>query len=223
MKTVKKKPEDMLRDLLDSGRYQTQERLPPERVLADQFKIPRSALRRALEQMETEGRVWRHVGKGTFVGPRPERHQTVLSSVTALTNPTEIMEARLTLEPKLAALAALRISVNDIENLFIYLERSREVVGTSEYEQWDSMLHSTIAKAAGNALLFSLFEMVNNARNDALWGRLKEASLTSDRRRYYSKQHEELLHALKDRNAALAEELMRHHIETVKGHLLEIR
>jgi DNA-binding FadR family transcriptional regulator len=223
MKTAKKKPEDMLRDLLDSGRYQTQERLPPERVLADQFKIPRSALRRALEQMEIEGRVWRHVGKGTFVGPRPERHQTVLSSVTALTNPTEIMEARLTLEPKLASLAALRITVNDIENLFTYLERMHEVVATSEYEQWDSMLHSTIAKAAGNGLLFSLFEMVNNARNGALWGRLKEASLTADRRRYYNKQHEEILHALRDRNASLTEKLMWQHIETVRGHLLETK
>jgi GntR family uxuAB operon transcriptional repressor len=130
------------------------------------------------------------------------------------------MEARLTLEPKLASMAALRITVNDLDNLFTYSERSREVVATAEYEQWDSMLHSTIAKAASNGLLFSLFEMVNNARNDALWGRLKEASLTPERRKFYSQQHEELLKALKDRDANQAEELMRVHIDTVKGHLL---
>ena len=220
MKKMQKEAMDKLRELLDSGRYQTQEKLPPEKILIERFKVPRSALRKAMQHMEAEGRIWRHVGKGTFMGPRPQSHQTVLSSVTALTNPAEIMEARLTLEPRLAGLAALRITPNDIEKLAEYLERSRKLLDTAEYEHWDSRLHSTIAKASGNSLLFSLFEMVNSVRSNDVWGRLKEASLTPDRRKSYSHQHEKILEALKDRNSCLSESLMREHVETVKSHLL---
>ena len=40
-------------------------------ALAAQIGIGRRALRRALEVLEAEGRIWRHQGKGTFLGPRP--------------------------------------------------------------------------------------------------------------------------------------------------------
>ena len=41
------------------------ERLPPERVLCADLGLNRAELRRALEVLEGENRIWRHVGKGT--------------------------------------------------------------------------------------------------------------------------------------------------------------
>ena len=170
--------------------------------------------------MEEEGRIWRHVGRGTFVGPRPEAGQTVLSSVTAVTNPAEVMESRLALEPKLASLAALRASPNDLAQMETYIVQSRKVMDTTEYENWDGMIHLTIARAANNSLLLALFNMVNNARQSHIWGRLKEASLNTERRKLYSDQHQEILETLKDRDSAAAEKKMRVHIEDVNRHLL---
>ena len=46
-------------------------RLPPERELSDALGVSRTELRKALTALETEGQLWRHVGKGTFIGSRP--------------------------------------------------------------------------------------------------------------------------------------------------------
>jgi DNA-binding FadR family transcriptional regulator len=211
-----------IKDLFDIDRLQPQDRLPPERILAERLNLSRSAVRKALAVLEEEGRIWRHVGRGTFVGPRPNDEQAVLTAVTAETNPAEIMEARLVLEPKLAALAALKATIKDLDQMDTYLKRSVEAVNIADFEHWDSQLHSAVAKASDNSLLYSLFQMVNNTRQDALWGRLKEASLTPERRTRYCRQHEEIVTALKNRDATGAEEAMRTHIETVLGHLLSI-
>jgi DNA-binding FadR family transcriptional regulator len=211
-----------IKNLFEIDRLQPQDRLPPERILAERLNLSRSAVRKALAVLEAEGRIWRHVGRGTFVGPKPNDDQTVLKTVTAETNPAEIMEARLVLEPRLAALAALKATIKDLEQMDIYLKRSVEAAAIPEFEHWDSLLHSAVAKASGNSMLYSLFQVVNNTRQDALWGRLKEASLTPERRQHYCRQHEEIVTALKNRDATDAEEAMRIHIETVLGHLLSI-
>ena len=42
-------------------------RIPPERVLAEELRVSRADLRKALLVLETEGRLDRQVGRGTFV------------------------------------------------------------------------------------------------------------------------------------------------------------
>src|SRR3954447_17059046 len=96
---------ERLRTLLEEGSFDREPRLPPERVLAAQIGIGRRALRRALEVLEAEGRIWRHQGKGTFLGPRPPQIHTNLEELSERTHPLEVMDVRLEIEPALARLA----------------------------------------------------------------------------------------------------------------------
>jgi len=57
---------DHLRELIDRD-LRAHERLPTERDLAKQFDVSRMTVRRALEQLVSEGRVYRVQGAGTFV------------------------------------------------------------------------------------------------------------------------------------------------------------
>jgi GntR family transcriptional regulator len=57
---------DHLLQLIDRD-LRAHERLPTERDLASQFEVSRMTVRRALEQLESEGRVYRIQGAGTFV------------------------------------------------------------------------------------------------------------------------------------------------------------
>ena len=65
-----------LAEYLSSDRYPLHSRLPPERQLCELLQVSRTALRNGLEELEREGRIWRHVGKGTFVGGRPQSVQS---------------------------------------------------------------------------------------------------------------------------------------------------
>jgi DNA-binding FadR family transcriptional regulator len=216
-------PLKRLRDLVESDRFASHKRLPPERKLADELGVSRAVLRRALSILEEEGKIWRHVGRGTFIGSPAEASPEEVSRVSAATNPAEIMEARMILEPKLASLAALRATKNELAQMELYLKKSEEAIDTASFEKWDEILHWSIAQATDNSLLTSLFRVIQNIRESNIWGSLKEASLTNARRKIYCQQHCELVEALKDRNAVKVEGLMREHLEMVRKHLMEIQ
>ena len=129
------------------------------------------------------------MGRGTFIGSSPAAGAEDLSRVSAATNPAEIMEARLILEPKLASLAALRATKNELAAMEACLKKSKEAGDTAEFEKWDELLHGSIAKATDNSLLISLFTVIQQMRQSDIWGRLKVASVTSERRKSYWTQH----------------------------------
>lgn len=209
-----------LRKLLEGGRYPVNSRLPPERRLAVELGLSRSALREGLALLEAEGRIWRHVGRGTFVGGRPARRPGELSLVSGLTNPAEVMEVRLLLEPRIAAMAALRATAADLAHMEHCLRKSEAARDAQAYELWDGRLHRAVAEAAHNGLLLALFDAMNAVRGETAWGRLREAVFTPARQRAYCAQHRAFVAAIAERDLPKAEVLMRRHIETVRRNLV---
>ncbi|MCB2144617.1 MAG: winged helix-turn-helix transcriptional regulator, partial [Rhodobacteraceae bacterium] len=53
-----------LREFIAEGGFEPGVRLPPERELCETLGMTRNTLRRALDALEREGALWRHVGKG---------------------------------------------------------------------------------------------------------------------------------------------------------------
>lgn len=209
-----------LRELLQGGSYPEGSRLPPERELSVRLGMSRAKLRKGLAVLEAENRVWRHVGQGTFVGPRPPRPQEDRLTLAETTHPGEIMEARMILEPKMAAIAALRATPGNLEQVRQALDNAETATDPASFEMWDGALHQSIASSTGNSLIISFFEAISSLREDKLWGRLKEASFSRSRHRSYCRQHRELADAIIDRDAAAAERLMRVHLEAVQKNLL---
>ena len=59
--------EEILRQEILSGSRREGDKLPTENELVEQYKVSRSTVRRAVEELCKEGLVVRHPGKGTFV------------------------------------------------------------------------------------------------------------------------------------------------------------
>lgn len=68
-------------DLLDTGKYRPGDQFPTELELAERYEVARITVRRAISDMEREGRLTRLAGKGTFVAkPKIDRYLVDISS-----------------------------------------------------------------------------------------------------------------------------------------------
>ena len=193
------------------------DQIPTERALARQFSASRDIVRRALVELERKGLIERQVGRGSFVRsvPAPERGPSLPSyllggrgqadlELLKQAGPREVMELRVTLEPVVAELAVQRASSSEIDAIEHCLTRSLAAGPLNEFEHWDDMLHLSIAKASKNVLFVRIYEIVGDLRRQVEWGLLKERTLTPAQRQLHTREHEEIVQALKQRDAKTA-------------------
>ena len=211
---------DRVRALLDEGvrrgELSVGARLPTERSLAESLGAPRTAVRSALASLEREGRISRHVGRGTFLAE---------SAVADLadpvqTSPAEIMTTRLLVEPEIAALAARHATQADLDHVRHCLTRGNAATTYEDFEAWDAAFHRAIAAGARNGLLLRLFDTMNAARDLPVWGSIKRRSSTPQRRRGYEDGHQLVVDALAERDPDAARDRMRDHLLEVRTNLL---
>lgn len=210
---------DFLRNNIHNGQYQLGEQLPSERILCEKLGVSRSGLRKILSHLEAEGLVWRHVGKGTFVGPRPALGTDTFVTVTRKTNPLEIMEARLMLEPKIAAAAAQRASFQEIERLALCAKRNDEANDLATNEKWDVLFHETLVIASRNSLIISLYAGISRMRLSDDWCLKKQEWITPENWISFNKEHAAVVQAVRERHESRAEEAMYNHLISVKEHI----
>jgi DNA-binding FadR family transcriptional regulator len=222
-------------------------RMPPERSLASELGVGRRSLRRALEVLEREGRISRHQGRGTFInganglsgdvgkesGPALVRAVGAVRAVSDLrsnpafanildhTNPLEVIEVRLAIEPVMARLAAFRASQAEIDKLVSIAGETRVAPDSARYEEADVRFHRTIAEIARNALFLAVFETLHASQRDAAWRRLGENARCFKRQAVYADFHQEISAAIAARQGEKAESLMQRHLSDVQRYIYE--
>src|SRR5689334_14754432 len=198
-------------------------RLPPERDLAGTLGVTRAALRKALATLESENQIWRHVGKGTFIGSRPIETMADVAAITRRTNPAEVMRTRLVLEPEVARMAALNATSAHIAEMHLCMQRTRAAQTWRQYEAWDNRLHRVIAEATQNSLLLALLDTLNAVRRAVVWGRLRVDKVKPSANHHSFDDHEAIVAAIEDRDLDRAAAAMRAHLENVERNLLRAR
>ena len=223
MKTAEFDPVKALTEMIEGETVSAETRLPPERELAEKFNLSRNELRKALAVLESQNKIWRHVGKGTFIGPKPTLEDGIaLPDVSNVTNPSEIMETRLVLEPKIVAIASYRANPNDLQQIAHCLKQSDQSETYELFEKWDEKFHMAIAKSSHNNLLVSLYITVNKLRSDRIWGQLKIAAMNRKRLQEYKRHHQDLMRAIANRDPAKAEKVTITHLESIQKNLLHV-
>lgn len=200
------------------ARERGETRLPPERDFAEQIGLTRSQLRSVLRRLAEEGSIWREVGSGTYFGSKPLVGSGASRSndLAELTNPREVMEARLVLEPVLAKLAATRARRENMDELELCMERMRNSQHQSDWAFWDRRLHHAIGRAADSMLLLALLEAVQMNMNRGIWGELNDRLHKNRSTTISMADHEAVVENIRNRNPEGAFRAMEKHLLRVQ-------
>jgi GntR family transcriptional regulator, uxu operon transcriptional repressor len=228
----------------DGGREGT--RLPTERQLALDLGVSRSAIRHAMALLQAEGHVSREVGRGTFLravpdasaggpvdgpaapgapgapgapdAPAPEAPAEAAGADDYA--PADVMTVRRLFEPTAMSLVVAWATARDLDEMDRCLRGGERAADHDEFEVWDAALHRSIIAATRSPLLIRLYAEVERARHGRVWGDLKRRSANAARRDEYRQDHEEIVTALRLRDADRATAAMRNHLARVSRHLL---
>jgi len=208
-----------LRAWMSRNDLEDEMKLPSERVLCDELGVTRGDLRKALAVLEREGVIWRHVGKGTFIGAKPLDQMLSLSRIEHETNPGEVMRARLLIEPILAREAARNATRQDVADIETLMHQARAAETWRQYEALDTAFHRAIARAGDNSLMLAIYDTLNTVRRSVVWGRLRVVPDRPPTDHHSFAEHEAIVAAIKTRDITAAGAAMFTHIQTVASQL----
>jgi DNA-binding FadR family transcriptional regulator len=208
-----------IKQFVEAQGFNHNDRLPAERDLSLRFGVTRGELRKALAVLEADGLIWRHVGRCTFIGARPVLNLADAAYLGELASPAQVIAARLAIEPELARLAALYGTRSDFEEIRSCSQRCRAATDWRSYEAWDNNLHYAVAKATHNKLLLYLFDILNVVRRSTVWGQLRSTKLPPRDHTSFA-EHDAIFAAIAARDAALAAQRMREHLNSVRERVL---
>jgi DNA-binding FadR family transcriptional regulator len=207
-----------LEEAILSGELAPGDYLPSERDLSVRMGVSRSVLREALGRLASVGLVRSVYGSGTVVEPLSSRPLT--AGYRRLLRGAELRledlaAVRLPLETTIAALAAVKRTVEDLAAL----RAAQKILGSARrsleaHVKADLEFHAALARATRNPLfqvvLAPIQEMLIESRRRTLG---KYGSEIAHR------HHARILQAVEAGDARAAEQAMREHIEANFQHL----
>lgn len=138
------------------AKLQVNDRLPPERELAQALGVSRPVLREALAHLEALGVIEPRPGSGTFLRSplSPNDQHVVMRVEVERQSLMELLEMRRALESEAAALAARRATddeIAELQRLVDGLEDEFERKGDNP--ESDKAFHVALIRIAGNRIL----------------------------------------------------------------------
>ncbi len=195
------------------------DRLPPERALAADLAVSRTAVREALKVLEAMGVVRSGVGSGpaagTVVVAEPGAALSAalrLHLATDHLTASDVVETRVLLETWAAGHAVPNSpELDQAEGLIERMEASGAAV--DHFLVLDSAFHVALTRAAGNPLISAMMAALRESIEGytrSLTAKLPDWAATSARLR---REHRAILAAIRTGDGAGAAALLRRHIE----------
>jgi len=205
---------DALSKSIAGYKYAVGDRLPSERELSAKFNVSRPIVREAIFALEADGLVEVRNGSGVYVKSKKLGANATRRGDVGM---FELLEARRAVEGEAAALAATRITDEEIEELrrLVTEMRKKNASDIEESEDADMRFHLLIATATRNPAILQTIE--------SFW----QARRFSPQTQYFLKkvrilgvapnilEHSEILTALEQRDPVAARTAVREHLTAV--------
>jgi DNA-binding FadR family transcriptional regulator len=124
----------------------------------------------------------------------------------------EILEARSSIEPIVARLAALRAEAHELSMISRYFLLARKSSSWSDWEHWDQLFHRAVADASGDGILISTVDQLLRIKMHPRWSVTKSATFDAALVKRYCDEHAGVVSAITNRDPNGAEAAMRRHM-----------
>jgi GntR family transcriptional repressor for pyruvate dehydrogenase complex len=200
-----------------NGKLKPGDQLPAERELAQQLGVSRTAVREAVKALREKGLVEAYSGRGTFVtdGTTQAARQSfdLMVKIGQQEGAPHLAELRLILEPGIAALAAVRVTEDDLAAMceaVAVMDRAQD--DPAAYIEADLDFHLALAETVANPLILSLIDSIVGLLREQ---RIKIFNVEGGPQRGQV-HHKRILEAVERRDAEMARSAMRAHLEQVR-------
>jgi GntR family transcriptional repressor for pyruvate dehydrogenase complex len=202
---------DIVRDVAD---LKPGSRLRGEAAMLEKYNVSRGSLREALRILEAQGLISMKPGPGggpVLVGPNAESLARMQSLHFHLMGArySDLLSARVSLEPQLVRMAAEREDRDVLEVLKHFLSETEE---DSDYLDKSKGFHRLVCSLSGNQVL----DMLAQSLQHIVHYRVRGAIFSGDVRRHTLTEHADIARAVLDGNGPKAELLMRDHMRRLK-------
>ncbi|MEV4016140.1 FadR/GntR family transcriptional regulator [Nonomuraea angiospora] len=214
-----------IRELIRTGALPPGSKLPPEPDLAAQLGLSRNLAREAVKALAVARVLEIRRGDGTYVTSlQPSLLFEGLGGAVELLQGDsaalqDLMEVRRLLEPVATALAAIRISDEQLAEVKQHLDAMREARDDVErLNAHDAAFHRAVVSATGNDTLLTLLEAISGRTLRArIWRGLVDAQASGRT----LAEHEAIFMALSNRDAALSQAAALMHVNSTEQGLRE--
>ncbi|MBE3640030.1 FadR/GntR family transcriptional regulator [Mangrovicoccus algicola] len=204
-----------IQEMIRSGEFPPDSRLPSQRVLSERLGVSRASLREALLTLETLGLIRTLPARGTFVSG--ERTQAPKAGENwrhdARHTIAEVFQTRLAIEGEMCRLAAAQMTPPQLEalataaQLFETAWRNGDLLAHVEA---DLDFHSLIADSCGNGMLRMFYRSIHDVLTESQ--RVPIPNTEVSRMEASIAEHHAILAALRSGDGSAAARAMRTHI-----------
>ena len=208
-----------VRELIESGKLASGDRIPSEPDLAAQLHVSRTVLREAISGLQSMGILEVRRGLGTFVGSCEGLSVSAKLLQSALTiSPRDLratLEFRRGIEQQAARRATEKATPEDLQELSkLCDDMDRYDSDSVESMRADFSFHQKIVDMTGNELMKSVMALLYES---ILTANLRMSLAEQSRKR--GAVHRLILEAIRSRNPDAAELAMREHMDQIERRL----
>ncbi len=211
---------ERVRSLIISGRLVPGQRLPAEAELSVELGVSRSSLREAVRGLVTAGVLDVRRGDGTYVTSlTPHLLLTGIGAAVELMQEDTILnllESRRLIEPGVTALAAVRASADQRQEIRGYLDLMAGATAHEDLIQYDTDFHAAVARSSQNPVLATLLTGISSG---TVRTRVWRGIIDNDAYHRTLEEHRAIFAAIEAGDARLAEAAALVHVATVESWL----
>lgn len=209
---------------IQQGRFELGSRLPSDREIAEQLGVSRPTAREAILALELIGAITVKHGDGTYVSQTYHRPFDV-NGLDFGSNPREVMEARIVVEPPVSGLLARDANGSDLDRVQEELDAAAKLVddvtALPAFVDLGMEFHARLTRLCSNRILVHVVSDLVDVDRQPLWVLLNQLVLQNRQARVTMvEEHQRVLDAVRAGDAEAAERVMRSHLHENRRQLL---